>query len=167
MQCILTPNKKAPYNLRLIVPAYGSATIPDMSQDEWIARTISRNIDVGVLSVDSEYWVVEEEDLPGGSLEDADSYFFDCWEWHDGITVNMAKARTVHLAAIRRARDNELAAMDIAWMKAAESGDTNAQTKIAAEKQILRDLPQTFDLTARTPEQLRARWPKELPRRTA
>lgn len=91
------------------------------------------------------------------------------WEMDtDGTPkVNMAKARVVHMDAIRVVRNAELAAKDIPFMRAVEAGDTDAQATIATEKQVLRDIPQTFDLTARTPQQLKGKWPLELPPRTA
>ena len=83
------------------------------------------------------------------------------------INVNMAKARAIHLAEIRRVRNAELAAKDIPWMKAVEDGDTDAQATIKTEKQTLRDIPATFDITTDvdTPEKLKAKWPTELPER--
>ena len=83
------------------------------------------------------------------------------------LNVNMAKARAIHLDEIRRVRNLELAAKDIPWMKAVEAGDTSAQATIATEKQVLRDIPATFDITtdAGTPELLKAKWPAELPAR--
>lgn len=79
------------------------------------------------------------------------------------VRVNMAKARAIHLAEIRRVRDAELAALDIPFMRAIEAGDRDAQAMIAQQKQTLRDIPQTFDLTTvRTPEQLKALWPDGL-----
>ena len=81
------------------------------------------------------------------------------------INVNMTKARVIHMDAIRVVRNAELAAKDITFMRAVEAGDTSAQSTIATEKQTLRDIPQTFDLTTDTPEQLKARWPSELPAR--
>ena len=83
------------------------------------------------------------------------------------IDVNMTKARAIHLEEIRRVRNEELAAKDIPWMKAVEAGDTDAQATIATEKQTLRDLPATFDITTDvdTPEKLKAKWPSELPER--
>ena len=81
------------------------------------------------------------------------------------INVNMTKARAIHLEEIRRVRNAELAAKDITFMRAVEAGDTDAQATIATEKQALRDIPQTFDLTTDTPEQLKAKWPSELPAR--
>ena len=82
------------------------------------------------------------------------------------INVNMTKARVIHMDAIRVVRNAELAAKDIPWMKAVEAGDTSAQATIATEKQTLRDIPATFDLTdAATPEALKGKWPAELPAR--
>ena len=48
-------------------------------------------------------------------------------------------------------------------MKALEADD-GSSTAIAAEKQVLRDIPQTFDLTTDTPEELKDKWPKGLPK---
>ena len=80
----------------------------------------------------------------------------------------MSKARVIQMDAIRIARNAELAARDITFMRAVEAGDTVTQATIAAEKQTLRDIPQTFDLkTGRTPAQLKGLWPVELPARTA
>lgn len=83
------------------------------------------------------------------------------------ITVNMAKARVIHMEVIREARNAELVARDITFMRAVEAGDTAAQATIAAEKQVLRDIPATFNITTgvTTPEKLKAKWPAELPAR--
>lgn len=64
---------------------------------------------------------------------------------------------------IRKARNAELVKKDITFMRAVEAGDTSAQTTIATEKQTLRDIPQKYDLSVfKTPEELKAAWPKEL-----
>jgi len=81
------------------------------------------------------------------------------------INVNMAKARTIHMNNIRVVRNRELAAKDITFMRAVEDADLDAQATIKTEKQNLRDIPQTFDITTGvdTPEQLKAKWPAGLP----
>jgi hypothetical protein len=81
------------------------------------------------------------------------------------VNVNMTKARLIHMDRIRVVRNAELAAKDITFMRAVEAGDTDAQSTIATEKQVLRDIPATFDITTDvdTPEKLKARWPTELP----
>ena len=83
------------------------------------------------------------------------------------VNVNMDKARAIHLAEIRRVRNEELAKEDITFMRAVEAGDTDAQNTIKTKKQTLRDLPATFDITTDvdTPEKLKAKWPTELPAR--
>ena len=83
------------------------------------------------------------------------------------VNVNMTKARAIHLAEIRRVRNLELAAKDITFMRAVEVGDAAAQSTIGTEKQVLRDIPATFDITTGvdTPELLKAKWPTELPAR--
>jgi len=83
------------------------------------------------------------------------------------IIVNMTKARAIHLQEIRKARNAELVKEDITFMRAVEAGDTDTQATIAAKKQTLRDIPATFDITTgvNTPEQLKAKWPAELPAR--
>ena len=83
------------------------------------------------------------------------------------INVNMTKARAIHLAEIRRVRNEELVKEDVTFMRAVEAGDTDAQATIKTKKQTLRDIPATFDITTDvdTPEKLKAKWPTELPAR--
>ena len=79
------------------------------------------------------------------------------------ITVNMTKAKAIHMDRIRIARNAELVKEDITFMRAVETGDASEQARIASKKQALRDIPQTLDLTTDTPEELKAIWPVELP----
>ena len=83
------------------------------------------------------------------------------------VNVNMTKAREIHLAEIRRVRNEELVKEDVTFMRAVEAEDTDAQATIKTKKQALRDIPATFDLTTDvdTPEKLLAKWPTELPDR--
>jgi uncharacterized Zn-finger protein len=91
------------------------------------------------------------------------------WEMDtDGTPkVNMEKARAVQMDKIRVVRDAELVKKDVPFMRAVEDGDTDAQATIKTEKQTLRDIPATFDITTDvdTPEKLKAKWPTELPAR--
>ena len=95
-----------------------------------------------------------------------DRIFRNAWE-HGGdkVNVNMNSAREIHLGRIRMARDKALALLDVETIKAAGKGDSEALAAVEAQKQVLRDIPQTIDLTkARTPEELKAIWPAEVPR---
>ena len=110
---------------------------------------------------DTNYWVVESEDLP------TDRYFRNAWQCVDGVvSVHMDTAKHIQMDRIRVMRDKELAKKDIEYMKALEADD-GSSTAIAVEKQTLRDIPQTFDLTTDndTPEELKGKWPTELPAR--
>ena len=103
-------------------------------------------------------YIKEDTDIP------ADRTFRDAWEAPSGtVGVNMPKARVIHMGRIRVARNAELAVLDVSYLKATEAGDTAAQTAIAAEKQTLRDIPATYDLSVHsTPENLKAAIPTEL-----
>ena len=79
------------------------------------------------------------------------------------VVVNMAKARGIQMDKIRAVRNKELAKKDIDFMKALEADD-GSHKAIAVEKQVLRDIPQTFDLTTDTPEELKEKWPEGLPK---
>lgn len=79
------------------------------------------------------------------------------------VVINMQKARAIHMDSIRAVRDKELAALDIAYLRAIEDGDLDAQAMIAADKQMLRDLPETFNLNkVSTPAELSGLWPDRL-----
>jgi hypothetical protein len=156
MKCILTPNPEIPYNLRQISPAYGDSSFANLSEDEILQRVIDRHKEVGIIPADASYWVVDTSELP-------DDDFFDAWEWDDGATINMPKARGIQMDKIREVRNKELAKKDIEFMKALEADD-GSHKAIATEKQVLRDIPQTFDLTTDTSEELKQKWPEGLPK---
>ena len=97
----------------------------------------------------------------------SDRYFRDALVWNDASPTkcqcDMPKACIIYMNRIREVRNNKLAELDVLFMRAVESLDTVKQAQIAEQKQKLRDIPQTFDLTiAVTPEELKARWPAEL-----
>jgi len=82
------------------------------------------------------------------------------------VSVNMTKARAIHLEKIRKVRNDELVKEDINMLKAIEAGDASAQSTVATKKQTLRDIPATFSLDGYgDPDSLKAAWPSELPAR--
>lgn len=107
-----------------------------------------------------EYREIAEADVP------TDREFRDAWEDSGAaINHNMDKARAIHMDRIRVMRDKELSKLDVAYQRADEIGDTDRKAAVAAEKQKLRDTPQTFDLTsAATPGELKNLWPMGLPK---
>ena len=96
---------------------------------------------------------ITEEELPVHPLaENGSSYFRDAWVDVDGkIQVDRQKAEEVQMNYIRAARDKKLAELDIKTMQGID---------VQAEKQILRDIPQTFNLSdAVSLEDLKNKYP--------
>jgi len=94
--------------------------------------------------------IVEDSALPQG----VGASFFDAWELADGkITVSLDKAKDITKKRLRAEREPLLAAQDVAFQRALETGaDTSA---IVAEKARLRDVTKLADAET-TLEGLRA-----------
>ena len=74
-----------------------------------------------------------------------------------GFGVDMAKAREIHKTNIRTAREPLLAALDVEFQKALETGSST--TDIVAKKQALRDAPADSAINGATStDQLKAQW---------
>lgn len=56
------------------------------------------------------------------------------------ISINIDKAKGIKRDQFRAARKPLLEALDVAFVRALEQGDTEAQASIAAQKQALRDV---------------------------
>jgi hypothetical protein len=120
------------------------------------AGGVSVCIPTGEISIEA----VKEKDTPKGSiimnvsdLPQAND-FFDAYELADGVvTVSLPKAKELTKNRLRIERAPLLAAQDVAFQRALESGaDTTA---IVAEKQRLRDITGLVDAVT-TLEGLRA-----------
>jgi hypothetical protein len=85
-------------------------------------------------------------------LPNSDNDFFDAWELADGVvTVSLTKAKEITKKRLRAEREPLLAAQDVLFQKALETGaDTSA---IVAEKQRLRDVT---NFSATTLDELRS-----------
>jgi len=93
--------------------------------------------------------IVENNSLPNEHNE-----FFDAWELiGTTVSVNMDKAKELTKTKLRIERERLLAAQDVAFQRALESGaDTST---IVAEKQRLRDITKLAD-KATSLEELKA-----------
>jgi hypothetical protein len=120
---------------------------------------VSTCIPTGEISIDA----VMEKDVPAGrgarivnlaDLPNQYNDFYDAWEMDaTSVTVNLAKAKEITKKRLRAEREPLLAAQDVAFQRALESGtDTTA---IVAEKQRLRDITDLVDAVT-TLEGLRA-----------
>jgi predicted metal-dependent hydrolase len=92
-----------------------------------------------------------------------DNDYFNAYEFdlELGSKLNAEKAKELHKDKWRSARKPKLEALDIAFMKAVESGDTAKQSEIAAEKQALRDVTDT-EIIGSTIEEIKSVWPEIL-----
>jgi hypothetical protein len=118
-------------------------------------------------------WIISK-DIPAGtavSVIDAselpqDRYFRNSWKLSGGkAVVDMDSARTFHMNKIREIRNSQLSDLDRDWMKASGQKKQKDADDIEVKRQLLRDLPQNFDLTkATTPEELKTLWPDGLPK---
>ena len=62
----------------------------------------------------------------------------------------MDKAKEIFRDKIREARKEKFEELDYVFMRAVEIGDTEEQSRISSEKQILRDAPADPDIDAAT-----------------
>ncbi|NDA26381.1 MAG: hypothetical protein EBZ05_06010 [Verrucomicrobia bacterium] len=74
------------------------------------------------------------------------------------IIVNSNKAKAIWKDKWREARKPLLATLDIEFMKAVETADTEKQAEIASKKQALRDVTQA-EIVGNTPEEIKSVWP--------
>ena len=106
--------------------------------------------------------ICDSLDLPKGRE------FRNAWVNHPtrpGLEVDMPKARVIHMDRIRAKRDEALAASDGPMLRAMENNDAPEIARLKAERQALREIPQTFALNgATTPAELSALWPPGLAR---
>jgi hypothetical protein len=115
---------------------------------------VSVTIPTGEISIEA----VLAKDCPKGAIIVEQSAlptandFFDAWELVDGkVEVSLAKAIEITKKRLRSEREPLLAAQDVAFQRALESGaDTTA---IVAEKQRLRDVT---NFSATTLDELRS-----------
>jgi hypothetical protein len=158
--------------MRSVTLPYGAQWVPDMP-GYWTREATDANIIAEIakacppmaaagipLPQCVSFKVITQEDIPK-SRE-----FRDAWE-HDGTTIvhNMEKARQIHMVHLRQARVDALGALDMAWMQAIGQKDSTVADAIEAQRQALRDLPNTVPVeTAQTVKELTVMWPEGLPR---
>lgn len=113
-------------------------------------------IPTGEISIEA----VLEKDVPKGkggrivdqaSLPNQDNDFFDAWEMDaSSVSVNLDKAKELTKTRLRAEREPLLAAQDVAFQRALETGGDTAA--IVAEKKRLRDVTNLVNDCATTAE---------------
>ena len=131
---------------------FGGVAIAIIADSISIKDYCKKHLDTGVEYLE----ITEDTILPDG-------VFSDAWIIKNGtITIDMLKAKEVWLEKARKARKPMLAALDIDFMRAVESGNASLQTQIAAKKQALRDIT-SIELPD-TLEAIKDVWPEILGR---
>jgi hypothetical protein len=125
--------------------------LPNEAEDAWLKRVIARSVPADARDVR----IVSSDAIP------TDRTFRNAWTHKSGeVSVDMAKARDIHLYRIRRKRKALFRALDAEYQRADETGDPRAKAEVASRKQRLRDATKHPDIVAaKTPEQLKAVWP--------
>jgi len=99
--------------------------------------------------------IVDQSELP------TDREFRDAWTVFG--TVDLEKAKDVWRQKIRAVRNKRLEDLDIKWMRAMEKGELRVAESVAADKQVLRSLPQREEISrARNLAELKSFWPSIL-----
>lgn len=93
-----------------------------------------------------------------------DRYFRNAWmHKNDKLEVDMEKSRDIHRNVLRELRKPLLEELDVEFMRASEAGDEIRKAAVSIRKQLLRDLPDSREITnATTPEELKAFMPSIL-----
>lgn len=132
-------------------PAPEAITAAGVTEDEFLADTNvrARVIPPGATNIA----IVEKEDLP-------DRTFRAAWDrTGTAVTVNRAKAETIHRARIKFAADKKAEELAVEYIRA----DPTRKVEIESEAAALKTLDQDTDLsTANTLEDLDKVWPSEL-----
>ena len=78
-----------------------------------------------------------------------------------GFGIDMAKAREIHKANIREARESKFQELDVQFQRALEAGAST--TDIVAKKQALRDAPADSGIAAASDaDALKAQWKTDI-----
>lgn len=109
--------------------------IGEMTDEEYINHIYDRSIPSDALNVRE----IDDIEIPNGR------YFRNAWKDTGKIEVDLPKARNLHMDNLRVIRNKMLYDLDVQYLKALELKDgTDAQ--IAAQKQLLRNMPQDYPL---------------------
>ena len=122
------------------------------SEEDHLDRLQEKVLPIGATNVQR----IEVEEVPTNRA------FRDAWRQDVAgkIETDMPLARDIHMQKIRNARVGNMHELDIQWNKHTGQGNTTAAAAVESQRQELRDLPETFDLSVHTtPEELYDAWP--------
>ena len=82
---LLHLNPNPPYNMRRTSMPYHRMDASYGTEQDMIDAIIARLYSSGTVAEGVDIHIVDEADLPGGSVSEENDvdYFFDAWEWED------------------------------------------------------------------------------------
>ena len=92
---LIAPNRAGPGGVVRIYPAYLDIVFRGLTEDEIIERVIAKHLSIGTINAQDGYHVIDEEDLPGGEVNEENDKLFDAWVLKDGVVsvdVELASA---------------------------------------------------------------------------
>lgn len=132
-----------------------------LTDAEYRAIVIGQNMAKGVIPANTPLIDLPNDWSAATHTPDNNRAYRAAWKLTgSAVDVDMVKARVIHMNYIRAARDKKLEETD-KQLAALDGGPVPGPLK--TQRQKLRDLPQTVDLsTATTVAALKAIWPVEL-----
>jgi len=95
---LIAPNHDGPGGVLRIYPAYLDIVFRGLTEDQVIERVIAKHLSIGTINPQDGYHVIDEDDLPGGEVNDENDRLFEAWELKEGrVVVDQAKARRLGL----------------------------------------------------------------------
>jgi len=117
------------------------------NEEQYISRIAAKDVPASATNVR----IVDESEIP------QDRTFRSAWVSNNGVIGHdMSKCIDIQKDKLRALREPKLAALDAAYMKALESGNSEQMQTIATKKQALRDVTSDPSLTsAKSPDDLK------------
>jgi len=95
---LIAPNHDGPGGVLRIYPAYLDIVFRGLTEDQVIERVIAKHLSIGTINARDGYHVIDEDDLPGGEVNDENDRLFDAWVLKDGVvSVDVERASNLGL----------------------------------------------------------------------
>ena len=171
--CIVTPAPWARHVKAVTVDGTRLAIDPPQPLDRWLRRGVSAEefaaLDVEFAETEEAFLArLQERCVPPDATDiriveraeiPTDRTFRNALK--SDLTHDMEKCRSIWRDKMRDARKRLLAALDVEYQRADETGDAQEKLSVAAAKRELRDVTAVPEIdAAKTPEELKAVWPE-------
>jgi len=88
------------------------------------------------------YSIIDSNNLPNNRA------FRNAWELNMGtVAINRPKAELLHMNRLRLLRSEQLGKLDMEYLKALETKDATKEQTVIDQKNLLRNMPTSFDMS--------------------